>query len=126
VTGGLFLGALPTGDSEPAGLGYLVPEQVQDPSAEPRPYTDIYGLGAILYELLTGRAPFAGATARETLEQVRSQDPVPPARLNPKVTPELEEFCLRCLRKNPWRRLDRAYDVLTRLRHFDPTSPRRK
>jgi serine/threonine protein kinase len=109
---------LPADDSAPAGLGYLAPELVRDPGGEPRPYTDIYGLGLILYELLTGRPPFAGATARETLEQVRAQDPVPPSRLNPEVTPPLEAFCLRCLRKNPWRRYYRAYDVLRQLRYF--------
>jgi serine/threonine protein kinase len=124
LTGGLFLSPLPAGDleagrsQEPAGLGYVAPELVRDPSAEPRPYTDIYGLGLILYEMLTGRPPFTGATARETLEQVRSQDPVPPSRLNSEVTPHLEAFCLRCLRKNPWRRYYRTYDLLTRLRHF--------
>jgi eukaryotic-like serine/threonine-protein kinase len=117
-TGGLFLGSWPTDDSEPAGLGYLTPEQVRDPSAEPRPYTDIYGLGVILYELLTGRPPFGGATAREILEQVRSQDPVPPAQINPEVTPPLEAFCLQCLRKNRWWRYERAYDVHTRARYF--------
>jgi serine/threonine protein kinase len=120
-TGGLFLGAPPADDSEPAGLGYLVPELVRDPAAEPRPFTDIYGLGLILYELLTGRPPFAGATARQTLEKVRSEDPVPPTRFNSEVTPELEGFCLQCLRKNPWRRYDRAYDMLTRLRYFHET-----
>jgi serine/threonine protein kinase len=121
LTGGHFLGAPPGDDSEPAGLGYLVPELIGQPGAEPRPYTDIYGLGVILYELLTGRPPFAAATARETLEQVRLEDPVPPGRLNKEVTPPLEGFCLHCLRKNPWRRYDRAYDVLTQLRYFHDT-----
>ena len=118
LTGGLFQGPLPADDLQPAGLGYLAPELVRDPGAEPRPYTDIYGLGLILYELLTGRPPFVAATARETLDQVRSQDPLPLSRLNSEVTPHLEAFCLRCLRKNPWRRYYRAYDVLTRLRYF--------
>jgi serine/threonine protein kinase len=124
-TGGLFQGPLPADDSDSAGLAYLAPELVEDPGAEPQPYTDIYGLGMILYELLTGRPPFAGATARETLEQVRAQDPVAPSRLNPQVTPHLDGFCLRCLRKNPWRRYYRAYDVLTRLRYFqdNPEGP---
>jgi serine/threonine protein kinase len=115
---GLFQGPLPMDDREPAGLGYLAPEVIRDPGAEPRPYTDIYGLGTILYALLTGRPPFAGSSARATLEQVRSQDPVLPSRLNGRVTPQLEAFCLRCLRKNPWRRYYRAYDLIRRLRYF--------
>jgi serine/threonine protein kinase len=117
-TGGLFQGPLPAGDDGPAGLGYLPPEAVRDPAAEPRPYTDVYGLGVILYALLTGRPPFDGATAGAALEQVRSQDPAPPSRYSAAVTPHLEAFCLHCLRKNPWHRHARAYDVLTRLRHF--------
>jgi serine/threonine protein kinase len=117
-TGGLFQGPLPADEAEPTGLGYLAPELVRDGGAEPRPYTDIYGLGLILYELLTGRPPFAGATAREALEQVRGQDPLPPSRLNSQVTPQLEAFCLRCLHKDPWRRYYRAYDLVTRLRYF--------
>ncbi len=118
LAGGLFQLPPVADDTDPAGLGYLAPELIRDPAAEPRPHTDIYGLGAILYTLLTGRPPFAGATARETLEQVLSQEPVPPARLNRAVTPRLEAFCLRCLRKNPWRRYHRAYDVLMHLRGF--------
>src|SRR5262249_42155216 len=103
---------------EPTGLGYLAPELTLAPDAEPRPHTDVYGLGVILYELLTGRPLFAAATARETLEQVRTQDPTPPSRLQPEVTPHLEAFCLRCLRKDPWRRPPRAHDVVTGLRYF--------
>jgi serine/threonine protein kinase len=118
LVGGLFQGPLAADCAEPAGLGYLTPELVQDAGAEPRPYTDVYGLGLILYELLTGRPPFSGTTVGEILDQVRSQDPAPPSRLNPQVTPELQAFCLRCLRKNPWRRYVRAYDLATHLRHF--------
>ncbi len=118
LTGGLFQGPQPAEDAAPAGLGYLAPELVREMGAEARPYTDIYGLGMILYELLTGRPAFAGATAWETLEQVRAQDPVPPSRLNSEVTPHLEACCLRCLRKNPWRRYYRIYDLSKRLRSF--------
>jgi serine/threonine protein kinase len=117
-TGGLFGGPLPTDDAEVAGLGYLPPEWLRDPGAESRPYTDIYGLGVILYELLTGRPPFAGDSGREILEQVRSQEPVPPTRFNAKVTPHLETLCLRCLHKDPWRRYYRAHDVFTGLQQM--------
>jgi serine/threonine protein kinase len=117
-TGGLFQGPLTVEGPEPAGLGYLAPEFVREPATEPRPYTDIYSLGMILYELLTGRPAFAGPTAQDTLEQVRSLDPVPPSRLNSRVTPQLEAFCLCCLRKGVWQRYSRAYDLVTRLRYF--------
>ena len=53
--------------------------------------------------------PFAGATARETLEQVREQEPAPPSHFNARVTPPLDAFCLRCLGKDPWRRHERAF-----------------
>jgi serine/threonine protein kinase len=117
-TGGLFLGSLPADESNLLGLGYLTPELVANPGAEPRPYTDVYGLGVILYELLAGRPPFMAETALALLEQVRSEDPVPPSRFNAAVTPHLDALCLRCLRKNPWQRYERAYDLVTRLRHY--------
>jgi serine/threonine protein kinase len=117
-TGGLSQGPLPPPDHDPAGLGYLAPELVQDPAAEPRAYTDVYGLGLILYELLCGRPPFAAGSAREMVEQVRNHEPVPPSLLNPAVTPHLEAVCLRCLRKNPWRRYYRVFDLIKRLRHL--------
>src|SRR5262249_14405109 len=93
------------------------PELAADPPAEPRPHTDVYGLGAILYALLTGRPPLGGTTASETLEQVRTREPVPPSQFNSEVTPPLEAVCLKCLRKNPWRPDPHSYDLLKRLRY---------
>jgi serine/threonine protein kinase len=111
-------GPQPADDAEPTGLGYVAPELVRDPGAEPRPYTDIYGLGLILYELLTGRPPFSAATARETLDRVRAAQPPPPSSFNAAVTPSVERCCLRCLHKDPWRRYHRAYDLVARLRRL--------
>ncbi len=122
-TGGLFQSPPPADDGPPAGLGYLSPECVRDAAAEPRPHTDVYGLGVILYELLAGRPPFAGATAGAVREEVLTRDPVPPSALNSEVPPDLDVVCLRCLRKNPWRRFPRAYDVIAKLRRLSDERP---
>jgi serine/threonine protein kinase len=118
LTGGLMLGALQVDGVGSAKLAYLAPELIADRAATPRPNTDVYGLGLILYELLTGQRPFSGGTAEETLNQVCSQMPIPPSRINPAVTGPLQALCLRCLQKNPWRRFSRIYDVARQLRQF--------
>ncbi|HMF17954.1 MAG TPA: protein kinase, partial [Gemmataceae bacterium] len=82
---------------------YLAPEQV----AGHRGLTtavDIYGLGAVLYELLTGEAPFRGKDLLETLEQVRTQPPIPPRQRQPLTSRDLEAICLKCLQKDPTKR----------------------
>src|SRR5262249_51216081 len=80
------------------------PEQAAGKSKEIGPATDVYALGAILYECLTGRPPFRAATSLETILLVLGQEPLPPRQLQPGVPPDLETICLKCLQK---RRVDR-------------------
>ena len=81
--------------------GYMAPEQVSRAYGEAGPGSDVYALGAILYEMLAGRPPFRAATAMETLLLVLDQEPVRPAILSPLINPDLELICLKCLQKRP-------------------------
>jgi tetratricopeptide (TPR) repeat protein/tRNA A-37 threonylcarbamoyl transferase component Bud32 len=83
---------------------YMAPEQAASRRGEITTATDIYGLGAILYVLLTGQAPFRGDSAMDTLEQVKTRAPEPPSAHNRRVDPDLQTICMKCLEKEPRRR----------------------
>ena len=88
-------------DSIMGSPGYMAPEQAEGKAKQVGPLADVYALGAILYELLTGRPPFRAATVLETLEQVKATEPVPPSRLVPGLSRDIETIALKCLQKEP-------------------------
>jgi serine/threonine protein kinase len=105
---------------------YMSPEQAQG-GKEVGPSTDIYALGAILYDLLTGRPPFVGGTTLETMLQTVHSEPVSPRTLQPKLPRDLEVICLKCLEKSPARRYESALDLaedLERLLRNEPVRAR--
>jgi serine/threonine protein kinase/WD40 repeat protein len=103
---------------------YMAPEQ-----AEARrhigPATDIYALGVILYQLLTGRPPFQGTTPLDTLTRVVSEEPLPPRRLQPRLPRDLETVCLKCLEKDPRKRYENARELAEDLRRYQAREPTR-
>jgi serine/threonine protein kinase/Tfp pilus assembly protein PilF len=97
---------------------YMAPEQAAGNNTELTGAADVYGLGAVLYQLLTGHPPFAGGTTYDTIKLLLDTDPRPPRLLNPKIGRELSTICLKCLEKDPKRRYSSALALAEDLEHW--------
>lgn len=110
------LGSNLTGTRETLGTPCYMAPELTTGARDADARTDVYGLGAILYELLTGRPPFVGTIPLEVVRMVREEQPTPPSELNSKVPSDLEAVCLRCLEKEPSQRFPNAEEVIEALR----------
>jgi tRNA A-37 threonylcarbamoyl transferase component Bud32/tetratricopeptide (TPR) repeat protein len=97
---------------------YMAPEQIRGFSHKITPATDVYSLGAILYEMLTGRPPFKGTTLLSTIQQVSSQEPLAPGKIQRHTPRDLEIICLKCLEKDPRRRYATALELAEDLERY--------
>ena len=102
---------------------YMAPEQITNGGRNVDARTDVYALGAVLYELLTGSPPFRGLTPMETLCQVAEGEVVPPSKIRRGLPPDLETICLKCLERNPAQRYSSARALADDLRRFQDRQP---
>jgi PAS domain S-box-containing protein len=126
---------LPGYETQDAGLtvqgdiigtpAYMAPEQAEGRLNEIDEHTDVYGLGAILYEILTGQPPFVGSNSLEVLEKAIRSNPARPRELWPEVPPALEEICLKALARNPAERYARAEELAQAVQHWQEVERRR-
>ncbi len=106
-----------TGTAGPLGTPrYMAPEQIDGKRSAIGQAADIYGMGAILYHVLTGQPPFSAPSVSEMFDWIRTREPVPPRRLNPAIPRDLETICLKCLHKDPGRRYASAEALAADLR----------
>src|SRR5262249_15225211 len=104
---------------------YMAPEQAEGRLDQIDERTDIYGLGAMLYEILTGRPPYTGATTLEVLRNAIRGNPAPPRELWPEAPAALEEACLKAMAKDPARRHARADELAREVQHWQEVQRRR-
>jgi eukaryotic-like serine/threonine-protein kinase len=102
---------------------YMAPEQTTGQANHIGPLTDVYSLGAILYECIVGAPPFRAASALDTIEQVRTKEPIPPSKIQSRVPRDLETICLKCLEKTSDRRYTSALELAEDLGRFLESNP---